>query len=367
VFALLTGVAMLIRPVGIGLVAVFAYVLLRRWLEGRLTLARAARLGIAGIGVPAAMFGAWRAYVVLQIGAAVPENLNILLRGYAGGTAGTVGSMVVGTLKNMLAQGGGLVFGHIDPAMFPSVEASLWAALVAVWLPVAIALAVRGAVRAEPLWAFVTIYLAIVAAWPLAGAATARLCTPIAPFLVGLLLWSWQWLGGAFAGRSGALTATALVVAGVTIGQSTLGREVWRQMRSREATWTARLADLERARERFDPRPPAVWAHLNMRESVYVFNMPTTIMEFGWNKDPGRWEREIEAYEPSFVVVPTGYQPGGNTDLFVRTLCRVRPGSKAVAQMATLSVYQVGPAMTRRMSPKECKAAMSVSGRGTAF
>ena len=337
-FGLATGAAMLIRPIGVTLIAACAYVILRKRLTGRLTTARAAALSASAVGIPVLAFGAWRTYAAVYVGAAVPENVNILMRGYATAGGASAGSVIVQTAKNMLSQAGGLIFGEIIPPQYPSVEPSLWAALLLIWLPVPVALVVRGLGRAEPLWAFLCVYLSTVALWPLASDASARLCWPVAPFIAGLLLWSYRWLAGRVWHRKGPVIVSTVIVVGVVTGQATLGGRLWEEMRAGEAFCVTRLADLARIRDGFHPAPPDVWANLNVRETVFVFDMPTTVMELTWNKLPERWVWELDEYRPDYIVVPNDR---GNTRRFLETLSRVRPTAVRVVELETVSVYHV--------------------------
>ncbi len=340
-FGLVTGAAILTRSAGMTLIATCAYVLLRHRLAGKLTTARAAVLGALALGVPAVAFGAWRAYTTLYVGAAMPENINILMRGYGTVAGSSRGSIIVQTVKNLLSRGGGLIFGEIAPSQYPSVETLVWGALLLVWIIVPLALVVRGLWRAEPIWVFLCVYLSVIALWPLARGATARLCWPVAPFLVAALLSSYRWLAGKIWHRRGPLVASAAIGAAVFIGQVTLGSRLWASIRSDQAFWTTRLADIVRIRDRFHPAPPAVWAHLNVRETVYVFDMPTTVMEFTWPKNPERWAEALDEYRPDYVVVPTTPGQTENAELFVETLRQVRPATACVAELQTVSVYHI--------------------------
>ncbi|MCP4593202.1 MAG: hypothetical protein GY842_20895 [bacterium] len=344
-FGMLAGAAMLLRSIGLALVVAAAYVLIRRRLGGRLTNGRTAVLGGLGVGIPALMFGAWRLYATAQTSIAiVPENVHILLRGYSGAAGVSAWATIVQTAQNMLSQAGGLVFGQLAPGLYPSIESFIWIGLLLLWIPVPIALIVRGLIRAEPIWMFLLVYLGLIAFWPLASNATARLCWPVTPLVVGVLLSSWGWLGTRVWRRRGSAVVLAVLLGGMLLGQVTLSRHFWAAMRDGEEFWTARRADLTSIREEFHPTVPDRWGHLNVRESVYVFDMPTTVMEFTWGKDPERWAWEIDEYLPNYVVVPTTPVGLANAQLFVETLQKVRPETTRIRELDTVSLYRVLPA-----------------------
>jgi len=341
-FGLLTGTAILFRPAAVALIAAGAYTILHRRLTGGLRTVQAAGLAGLAVGLPVASLAAWRVYVaIFQIHtAAMPENVHILLRGYAS----SPGALIVETVKNMLSQGGGLVFGDFHPTLYPSVELFLWLALLLVWVPVPVALFVRGLWRAEPIWAFLCAYLSMIALWPLASGASARLCAPVTPFVVGLLLSSWRWLGGKLLPRHGAAAVALLIVSAVLAGQIAMGVPLWRKMHVNEDTWARRLSDLERIRDEFHPDSSGAWAHLNVRAAIYVFDMPNMMMEFSWSKDPEKWARELDDYRPDYIVVPTTPRQKRNTELFIKTLTEVRPTARCVAELEAISLYHIPPA-----------------------
>jgi hypothetical protein len=350
-FGLATSAALLMRSLAVALLIAGAYTIVRQRLARRITTRRAAVLAVAALGLPLATFGVWRLYTSFYVGAAVPENLHILRQGYAGDGTTSPLAVVLETTSNLLSDAGGLLLGEFNPRQYPSAAPWLWLALVGLWLPVAVALAVRGAGRAEPVWAFLGIYLAMIALWPLAANATARLCWPVVPLVAGLLLASWRWLAGRVGGRRGPAVVTALLVLGVCVGQLTFGRGVWQRMREGEAFWTVRLADLRQIRDTFRPAPPAVWAHLNVREAVYVFDLSTTVMEFGWRKNPERWAREVNEYQPEYIVVPTAPSQIDNTRRFLETLAQQRPATTCVAEGRTVSLYHVPPTSSPAVPP----------------
>ena len=337
-FGLAAGAALFIRPAAVALVAAGAYSILRRRLSGSMTNARTASLAALSVGLPLIPFGTWRAYVALyRVEAAVPENVSILWRAYASSPA----ELIVQTVKNLLNQGGGLVVGEFHPAQYPSIEPWLWLALLLIWVPVPVALLVRGMWRAEPVWTFLCVYLLMIALWPLSPGATARLCYPVAPFVAGLLLSSWRWLADKAYRRHGAAVVTAVIVGGVLAAQVAVGIPRWRKMQAGQDFWDQRLDDLEHIRNKFHPDATASWAHLNVRAAIYVFDMHSMMMEFSWSKDTEEWARELSDYGPDYIVVPTGPRQRENADLFVSTLKEIHPAATCAAELETISLYHI--------------------------
>ncbi|MCK4660566.1 MAG: hypothetical protein KAV82_13680, partial [Phycisphaerae bacterium] len=161
------------------------------------------------------------------------------------------------------------------------------------------------------------------------------------PFIAGLLLWSYRWLIGVVWPRRGPMVVSAAILVAVLLGQVTLGGRLRQGLRDDELFWARRLDDLSSIRNQFHPAPPAVWAQLNVREAVYVFDMPTTVMEFTWSKDPARWAWELDAYQPDYIVVPTTPLQRENTERFVELLRQVRPTAKCVVELETVSLYRI--------------------------